>query len=826
MELLDGTGNNLKVLGMPQGFRNVKYVYLSKNQLEDLPECFAGMRELEMLFLSGNPLKSIPPEVVGNGESHNSAIEVLAYLQSVQGKKTRYLHEAKMILIGNPMVGKSSIRLKLNDPKAELPQKKDRTLGLDLGVYQLKKLPCELTKVEEPIDFQLNIWDFGGQGRYREIQQLFCSRKSLYLYVTSYDDQPEKEDYIGLDYWLSMVNAYSFDPEAKSASPVIYILNKVDIQDEGINEKSARERFPNLSKFVKISCEKYTGFEQLIEHLRQILPLISIDIFNNRYSQDWFRVKERLASLKTNHLNYEAYLEICHQESLELNHAKTWLTVLDRIGSVIYTGDFQDPQEWIILNPNWVKDVICKVIDSPLMQRDGILRAAYFDSIWPDYPDSTDRVNLVKLMLDDKYKLAYAIPSNEGETDYMVPSALFNKAKPSFAKFPHLEKPANFNFQFRFTPFIPAGIVNKLVVTLHPYIYNSLIWGNGCVLHDGISNTFIIFKEDWEKHWVAIEIRGEQPQLFYQTLVNALQQITEELKNAKFIHHLSFDIWMEYEDSFHDLETLKKFGKFPLQFIGTEAEDFTKFQQSKLDSKEYTFMNDIKQLIASGRLKDALQALISRLSGSAQNEAMALNSRLTELDRKTRLNIIDERDAGIERSKLVSSALELCDQATSIVTQPGTGSGGTPIPKSTAPKKLFFSYSKYDVDYVKQLSTHLAALRRKGKIEQWDDSKIKPGEEWDDTIKNELAEADIILLFISADFLNTEYIWDVEIKGAMERHERKEARVIPIFIRPCDWSDLPFSKLNGLPSKATPVDDFPSRDKAWLEVVKGIESVL
>lgn len=239
-------------------------------------------------------------------------------------------------------------------------------------------------------------------------------------------------------------------------------------------------------------------------------------------------------------------------------------------------------------------------------------------------------------------------------------------------------------------------------------------------------------------------------------------------------------------------------------------------------------MNDIKQLIASGRLKDALQALISRLSGSAQNEAMALNSRLTELERKTRLNIIDDRDAGIERSKLISSALELCDLGASsnTSTSSGTASGGAPVSNANAKKKLFFSYSKHDVDYVKQLSTHLAALRRKGKIEQWDDSKIRPGEEWDDAIKKELAEADIILLFISADFLNTEYIWDVEIKAAMERHERKQARVIPIFIRPCDWSDMPFSKLNGLPSKATPVDDFSSRDKAWLEVVKGIESVL
>lgn len=47
--------------------------------------------------------------------------------------------------------------------------------------------------------------------------------------------------------------------------------------------------------------------------------------------------------------------------------------------------------------------------------------------------------------------------------------------------------------------------------------------------------------------------------------------------NSIFSHHLSFNIWMEYEDSFHDLETLKKNAKFPWQFNGTEVGDFSKF---------------------------------------------------------------------------------------------------------------------------------------------------------------------------------------------------------------------------------------------------------
>jgi hypothetical protein len=150
----------------------------------------------------------------------------------------------------------------------------------------------------------------------------------------------------------------------------------------------------------------------------------------------------------------------------------------------------------------------------------------------------------------------------------------------------------------------------------------------------------------------------------------------------------------------------------------------------------------------------------------------------------------------------------------------------TTVNKTFNPKKIFFSYSKHDREFLEQLIRQMAALRRSDKIAPWDDHQILPGEEWNDEVKKQLNKADIILLLISSDFLSTDYIWEVEIKMAMERHERKEAVVIPIFIRHCDWSGMPFGKLNGLPTKAKPVTDYPDRDKAWLEVVNGIKRVL
>jgi internalin A len=139
------------------------------------------------------------------------------------------------------------------------------------------------------------------------------------------------------------------------------------------------------------------------------------------------------------------------------------------------------------------------------------------------------------------------------------------------------------------------------------------------------------------------------------------------------------------------------------------------------------------------------------------------------------------------------------------------------------PKKIFFSYSKEDQAFLSQLLKHLSALRQNDKIQSWNDADLLPGEVWDARIRQELAEADIILLLVSADFLATPYIQSVEIKTAMERHDRGEAVVIPVILRPCDWESMPFGALAGLPSKAHPVSTFQDRDSAWLQVVAGVK---
>lgn len=142
---------------------------------------------------------------------------------------------------------------------------------------------------------------------------------------------------------------------------------------------------------------------------------------------------------------------------------------------------------------------------------------------------------------------------------------------------------------------------------------------------------------------------------------------------------------------------------------------------------------------------------------------------------------------------------------------------------------VFISYTHADESFKNELIKHLSLMRRSGDVSIWHDRDITGGKEWKGEIDTHLEQADLILLLISADFIASDYCWDVEMKRAMERHEAKTARVIPIILRETDWHHSPFSKLQALPKNARPVNDkrvWPSYDEAWVNVVQGLRRTI
>ncbi len=135
---------------------------------------------------------------------------------------------------------------------------------------------------------------------------------------------------------------------------------------------------------------------------------------------------------------------------------------------------------------------------------------------------------------------------------------------------------------------------------------------------------------------------------------------------------------------------------------------------------------------------------------------------------------------------------------------------------------VFFSYSHVDEALRDQLEKQLSMLKRQGIIETWHDRRIGAGEEIDKVIDERIDNDDIILLLVSPDFFASDYCYDVEMTRALERHNKRDAIVIPVILRPCDWQRAPFGRLNATPPDGKPVTKWADRDEAFLEVVRAV----
>lgn len=141
------------------------------------------------------------------------------------------------------------------------------------------------------------------------------------------------------------------------------------------------------------------------------------------------------------------------------------------------------------------------------------------------------------------------------------------------------------------------------------------------------------------------------------------------------------------------------------------------------------------------------------------------------------------------------------------------------------PLKVFIAYAHQDLGHLDGLRSHLAPLVRERLIEVWHDGDIRPGEDWNEAIRDHLDAADIIVALVSASFIRSYHAYEVELARALKRHDDKAAVLLPIIVRACLWDSLPFAHLQALPAGARPVQEWPNADAAWTDVASGIRGV-
>src|SRR4051812_15441220 len=99
------------------------------------------------------------------------------------------------------------------------------------------------------------------------------------------------------------------------------------------------------------------------------------------------------------------------------------------------------------------------------------------------------------------------------------------------------------------------------------------------------------------------------------------------------------------------------------------------------------------------------------------------------------------------------------------------GMSVTPGLSPSAPRSynLYYVYADSDESYLHALVKHLATLERGELFRGWHRRKLLAGEDWQTTVDQHFENADIIVLLVSPDLLESKYLYDTEVERAMLR---------------------------------------------------------
>jgi tetratricopeptide (TPR) repeat protein len=105
-------------------------------------------------------------------------------------------------------------------------------------------------------------------------------------------------------------------------------------------------------------------------------------------------------------------------------------------------------------------------------------------------------------------------------------------------------------------------------------------------------------------------------------------------------------------------------------------------------------------------------------------------------------------------------------------------------------RKVFVSYSHQDTEWLKRLQVHLRNLERRGLVELWDDTRIRPGADWRRDIRDALDSASVAILLISADFIASDFIAENELPPLLAAAENRGLTILPLILSPSLFEEI------------------------------------
>jgi len=497
---------------------NLKKLFLSSNQLSTLPPEIRKLANLKKLDLRNNPMLPIPPEILK--KTDDPAAILAAYFGS-----RRPLHEAKVILVGQGSVGKTSLVKRVVEDRFDKDESK--TGGIEISKWTLnastalsaggkprteKKGQPSTVNHQKEIKVNLNIWDFGGQEIMHATHQFFLTKRSLYLLVL---DARISQEENRLEYWLKIIHSFGGN------APIILVGNKIDQHPLDIDKTGLQKKYPQIKAILETSCADGRGIEDLRATIAD--EIAQLPHIYDELPETWFNVKDKLAELDENFLPYSAYEKICRDmEVTDETSQRTLIGFLHDLGTMLHFQDDLRLSELGVLNPKWVTNGVYKILNShALFQNRGILTLKNLGEILPADKYPRKRHTFIIDMME-KFELCYAFDGKAEQ--YLIPD-LLPKSEPDTGDWE-----GALAFQFHY-PILPSSIISRFIVRMNPFISKNTVWRSGVVLN--VENSRALVKADTEDRRIYIFVQNGNPRLALSAIRNQLKSVHETISGLK-----------------------------------------------------------------------------------------------------------------------------------------------------------------------------------------------------------------------------------------------------------------------------------------------------
>lgn len=755
LSFLDASNNQLTAFALPAGFGALQYLYLPDNQLHTLafadrlpaleilhlrnnaledfkPSLLELAPQLEALYLYGNPL---PGSMRGHLENNENA-SGLEYLQQEYFPDLQHGatpdDECKILLIGNGKVGKSCFATRL--VHNEFRETWDSTHGIVL-----------LERFKDPVrtaPYTFNIWDFGGQDIYHATHRLFMQSNAVYLVFWDWKTEHEPKTPHGnrwydnhqLPYWLAYAKSLG------KGSPIIVAQTKTAEHGEREcpNQTGIRQQFSPLAfehleskgERAQWTAEDWAdyGYGNLLNTVRKAvkrtqhkaqIPLLYVRL------RDCLREKQAAGEQTLAIADYKALPEAQALRN-PMDVLENWLT---KTGVVFYRkGLFNDQ---IILDQAWAIRAVYTLFNRDgeegyyevLQSRKGVFNGEYLSKVWKKNSEA-ERELFVSLMLscDMCFEVTKKDPENThrsipfNERDFVAPELLPDVNSAGY--FWTGRNSLHLRYQH---DFLHYGIIQSFIVRTWQLADMRNIWKSGILIQENDCFASIEAVDADKTIRVQVTENGKP-------LLDKIRNLLETLQNKEGVESVSIDgvhfVQMAELEKCHrnsepkvraedgayvSVKSLEMFVQRD-EKAGFEAEQTRSIgslrpadhpfeaermpvhpQKFKPTEENMLSKNVIQELVADARLREALDMLSNSVPSHSQQDVIQLKARLTKLEREERLNIIDSRDAGIERAKITRGALDL----SAAVPTPGSKAAHPPSPppvleEEESVKKILF----------------------------------------------------------------------------------------------------------------------------------------